>query len=63
MIIGRDLLHEIGMDILFSKAEMIWDNASVPMQSVDKLSVDWVDQFEQELLFAHDPITTDAERT
>jgi hypothetical protein len=62
MIIGRDLLHEIGMDILFSKAEMIWDNASVPMQSVDKLSVDWVDQFEQELLFAHDPITTDAER-
>jgi hypothetical protein len=62
MIIGRDLLHELGMDILFSKAEMVWDNASVPMQSVDKLSVDWVDQFEQELLFAHDPVTTDAER-
>ena len=50
------------MDLLFSKAEMVWDNSSVPMQSIDKLSVDWVDQLEQELLFAHDPVTTDAER-
>ena len=62
MIIGRDILHHIGMDLLFSKAEMIWDGANVPMQSTDKLSVDWIDQFEQELMFAHDPITTDAER-
>jgi glutamyl/glutaminyl-tRNA synthetase len=37
MIIGRDLMHEIGMDIIFSKTEMVWDNASVPMQSVEKL--------------------------
>lgn len=62
MIIGRDLMHELGMDILFSTAEMVWDNASVPMQSTDKLDVDWIDSFEQELLFAHDPLTTDAER-
>ena len=62
MIIGRDMLHELGIDILFSKAGMVWDNASVPMQSVDKLRADWIDSFEQELLFAHDPVTTDAER-
>ena len=32
------------------------------MQSVDKLRLDYVDIFEQELLYIHDPITTDAER-
>ena len=36
LIIGRDLMHMIGLDIYFSTAEMIWDNASIPMQSVDK---------------------------
>jgi hypothetical protein len=62
LIIGRDLMHEIGIDICFSKAEIIWDNASIPMQSVDKLVDQFVDQFEKELLFSHDPVTTDAER-
>ena len=62
MIIGRDVLHAIGMDLLFSKAEMVWDNASVPMQSIDKLSLDWIEELEQELMFSHDPVTTDAER-
>ena len=51
-------MHEIGLDICFSTAEMIWDNASIPMQSVDKST----EEFEQELLFAQDPATTDAER-
>ena len=37
MIIGRDLMQEIGLDILISKQEMVWDNASVPMQSIDKV--------------------------
>ena len=62
MIIGRDLMHEVGIDILFSKAEIVWDNASVPMQSSDKMDKELVDTFEQELMFAHDPVTTDAER-
>ena len=59
---GRDLLHELGIDLCFSTAKMTWDNASIPMQSVDKLQLDYVDIFEQELLYIHDPITTDAER-
>jgi len=62
MIIGRDLMHEIGIDILFSKSQIVWDNASIPMESVDKLDSKYVDHFEQELLFIHDPISTDAER-
>ena len=32
------------------------------MQSVEKLADEFMDQFEQELLYAHDPDTTDAER-
>jgi len=58
LIIGRDLMHEIGIDICFSAAEVRWDNASIPMQSVDKST----EEFEQELLFTQDPLTTDAER-
>ena len=62
LIIGRDLMLEVGIDLCFSTAEIIWDNASIAMQSVDKLGDENMDQFEQELLFAHDPATTDAER-
>ena len=58
LIIGRDLMHEIGIDICFSAAEVRWDNASIPMQSVNKST----EEFEQELLFTQDPLTTDAER-
>jgi hypothetical protein len=39
-------------------AEVRWDNASIPMQPVDKST----EEFEEELLFAQDPLTTDAER-
>jgi hypothetical protein len=41
---------------------MVWDNASLPMQSVEKLDDGLIDSFEQELMFAHDPVTTNAER-
>ena len=55
-------MHEIGLGILFSKQEMVWDNASVPMQSKDKISDFQVNQFELDLMFAHDPVATDLER-
>jgi hypothetical protein len=58
LIIGRDLKYEIGIYICFSAAEVRWDNASIPMQPVNKST----EEFEQELLFAQDPVTTDAER-
>jgi hypothetical protein len=49
---------EIGINICFSAAEVRWDNASIPVQPVDKST----EEFEQEALFAQDPLTTDAER-
>jgi hypothetical protein len=58
LIIGRDLMHEIDVDICFSAAEVRWDNASIPMQPVDKST----EEFDQQLLFAQDPLTTNAER-
>jgi hypothetical protein len=51
-------MHEIGIDICFSAAEVRWDNSSIPMQLVDKST----EEFEQEiskLLFTQDPLTTD----
>ena len=62
MIIGRYLMSELGFKIDFQTGRMEWDNASIPMESVDKLDSKYVDHFEQEQLFIHDPISTDAER-
>jgi hypothetical protein len=62
MIIGRDILHSLGINLLFDTAEIMWDNAKIHMQPPEFLKKDWVDTLEQELLFAHDPDTTDAER-
>lgn len=62
MIVGRDLMHEIGFDILFSKAQMIWDNATVPMRPVDDLSSERIAQLHREIYLSHDPLTTEAER-
>jgi transposase InsO family protein/exonuclease VII small subunit len=62
LIIGRDLMHELGIDICFSTAEIKWDNASIAMQPTERLDELNIEEFEQEILFAHDPDTTDAER-
>ena len=53
---------EICIDLCFSSAEIRWDGASIPMQSVEKFDKMLVNKFENKLQFAHDPITTDAER-
>ena len=55
-------MHSLGINLLFDTAEITWDNAKVHMQPPEALSGDWVETMEQELLFAHDPDTTDAER-
>ena len=62
MILGRDLLLNLGIDLKFSTGEIEWDNATTSMIDTSKLSEDWSDQMEQELMFMHDPDTTDAER-
>ena len=62
MIIGRDIMHSLGINLLFDTAEITWDNAKVNMQSPEILREDWSETLEHELLYAHDPNTTDAER-
>src|SRR5210317_1152789 len=62
MIIGRDLMHELGIDLCFSTAEIKWDNASIPMVPVEELQDQNIDGLEQLLLYSQDHETTDAER-
>jgi hypothetical protein len=40
MIVGRDLMYSIGLDLRFSDSTMVWDNATVPMQSIKWLEAD-----------------------
>ena len=62
MIISRDLLEELGMNFLFSTNLMEWDNASTPMLDLELFDQDNHDELAQELLYMHDPDTTEAER-
>ena len=62
MIIDRDLLKELGMNFLFSTNLMEWDNVSTPMLDPDLFDQDNLDELANELLYMHDPDTTEAER-
>jgi hypothetical protein len=62
MIMGRDLLNDIGLDLLFSTGMMVWDNASVPMRDPEWLHDDRINEFKQEVFSMYDPPTTEAER-
>jgi hypothetical protein len=62
MIIGRDIMHSLGINLLFDTAEISRDNAKINMQHPELLRDNWVDALEQEILYAHDPDTMDAER-
>ena len=62
IIIGRDLLHSLGINLLFDTGEISWDGAKIHMQPPSMLKSTWINEMEKEVLFAHDPSTTDAER-
>ena len=62
MIIGRALMHLLGINLLFDTAQISWDNATINMQPPTLLQGEWADTTEKEILFSHDPATTDAER-
>jgi hypothetical protein len=46
MIISRDLLHELGIDVKFSTKTIEWDGVSIPMKSVDATKEDSICQLE-----------------
>jgi hypothetical protein len=60
MIIGRDLLHEQGIDLLFSLGVMKWENATAPMRDPSQLRNTEIDAFEAEIFSIHDPDTIEA---
>jgi hypothetical protein len=62
MSIGRDLLHELGIDLMFSLGVMKWDNVTIPMRDPSQLRDSSIEDFEDEIFSMHDPTTTDAAR-
>src|SRR5688572_3881459 len=62
MIIGRYLLEALGINFIHSTNLMEWDNASTPMLDPELFDQDNLDELAQELLYKHDPDTTEAER-
>jgi hypothetical protein len=47
MIIGRDLLHELCIDVKFSTKTIEWDGVSIPMKSVDVTKEDSICQIKE----------------
>lgn len=43
LIFGRDIVQELGINLCFNTAEIKWDNASIPMQSSQKLDGEFCD--------------------
>jgi hypothetical protein len=61
LIINRDLLDELGIDLLFSSEVMKWDNATVlPMRDPSQQRSTIIDDFEDEIFSIQDPDTTEA---
>ena len=42
MITGRDLMHALGINILFDTAEISWDSARFKMQPPERINGDWI---------------------
>ncbi len=61
-IIGQDLVEAIGLDLLFSKNLMRWDNATVPMQDSSWFEGTTPNPFRNDLFSMHDPDTSEEER-
>ena len=55
-------MHSLGINLLYDTAEISWYKAKAKLQPPEMLLRDWMEPLEQELLFAHDPDTMDAER-
>ncbi len=62
MIIGRDLISELGMTFRFDTLMMEWDNATTPMIDPCMFCEELIDDLENEILYMHDPDTMEAER-
>ena len=62
MILGRDLMETLGIDLCFSQNLIKWDNASTQMRDPRVFDDSNIDDLEEEVHNIHDPLTTEAER-
>jgi len=63
MIIGRDIMESLGIDICFSSNEVKWDNASITMKDRSVFREENFQKLEQEILYqVADPETTGVEQ-
>ena len=62
MIIGRDLISELGMSFRFNDYLMEWDNATISMQNPKIFDLDSREDIAKEMYMMHDPDTTEAKR-
>jgi hypothetical protein len=62
MIIGRDILSALGIDLVFSEGVMLWDNAIVPMRATTWLAAHNIDLYEAHIHHMNDPLTSEAAR-
>ena len=62
MILGSNLMHELGMIFDFKEGKMKWDNSWINMQNPSLFDEGSITVFEEELFLIHDPDTTEAER-
>ena len=62
LIVGRDLLHELGFKLDFHEGKMEWDNAWINMQDPTFFIEERVAEFEEELFLMYGPETTESDR-
>ena len=62
LIIGRDLMKTVGIDIINSRCSMTWDNKEIPMQEPEWLDEDNLDRFEDEIFMTEEPADIGAEQ-
>src|SRR5687768_14910744 len=62
MVIGRDLINELGITFNFGEHQMEWDYATTPMIDPSQFSEELIENLKKEMFYIHDPETTEAER-
>lgn len=62
MIIGRDLISELGMSFWFDDYFMEWDNATTSMQNPKIFDLDSREDIVKEMNMTNDPNTAEAEK-
>ena len=61
--VGRDMMLKLGINLMFSEERIAWGSNSITMQHPSMLEEpEWEEILEQEILYIHDPLTTETDR-